>query len=100
GCAAHLYGTVDMSWVSATDGWIQTDCPATTFVHTTDGGRHWTAEPLPSCVCNVFSMSFVDGQHGFLTGQSEVMLTTSDGGTTWKQRSIPRGVESVEFTDP
>jgi photosystem II stability/assembly factor-like uncharacterized protein len=99
GCGSGVYGTIDMTWASTTDGWIETDCPATTLVHSTDSGRHWTVAPLPNCVCEVFWMSFVDAEHGFLTGRSDVMLTTRDGGGTWEQRTVPRGTYVVDFTD-
>jgi hypothetical protein len=88
---------VDLSWISATDGWALAAQPCVSgtcarLAHTTDGGLHWQALPDPpaqlqdgtvdcSEVTCVSAVQFASPTVGYLYGPS--LLMTSDGGQTW-----------------
>jgi hypothetical protein len=88
---------VDLSWVSATDGWALAAQPCVSgtcarLAHTTDGGVHWQALPSPpaqlqdgtvdcSRVACVSGMQFASPTVGYLYGPA--LLMTRDGGRTW-----------------
>ena len=88
---------VDLSWVSATDGWALAAQPCVSgtcvrLAHTTDGGQHWQALPSPpaqfqdgtvdcSKVACVSGVQFASPTVGYLYGPA--LLMTSDGGRTW-----------------
>jgi photosystem II stability/assembly factor-like uncharacterized protein len=46
----------------------------------------------------LYAMDFADETSGLAVGYSTIMAT-SDGGKTWKRRSIPEGVGDTLFTD-
>jgi hypothetical protein len=89
---------VDLSWVSATDGWalaaqpcIAGTCPR--LARTADGGVHWHALPNPraqlqdgtvdcSKMACVSGVQFASPTVGYLYGPT--LLMTSDGGRTWR----------------
>jgi hypothetical protein len=89
---------VDLSWVSATDGWALAAQPCifgtcARLAHTTDGGVHWQALPNPpaqfqdgtvDCVkaACVSGVAFASPAVGYLYGPA--LLMTSDGGRTWR----------------
>jgi len=81
---------------------------------TTDGGKTWIRLPTPTNVviyAHDINIRFLDADHGFVfacmpssTGAciTPLLISTSDGGQTWKQLSnIPDhlGVKSMWFTD-
>jgi photosystem II stability/assembly factor-like uncharacterized protein len=75
--------------------WIGTGAgPAARVLHTSDGGRTWTAAVTPirsGPSSGIFSVAFRDPAHGVLVGGDyrkeqdavENLATTSDGGATW-----------------
>ena len=89
---------VDLSWVSATDGWALAARPCISgtcarLAHTTDGGVHWQALPNPPArlqdgtvdcakVACVSGVRFASPTVGYLYGPA--LLMTSDGGRTWR----------------
>jgi hypothetical protein len=91
------WSLVDLSWVSATDGWALAAQPCGSgtcarLAHTTDGGLHWQALPSPpaqlqdgtvdcSKVACVSAVQFASPTVGYLYGPG--LLMTSDGGRTW-----------------
>jgi photosystem II stability/assembly factor-like uncharacterized protein len=88
---------VDLSWISATDGWALAAQPCVSgtcarLAHTTDSGLHWEALPNPpaqlqdgtvdcSKVACVSGVQFASPTVGYLYGPA--LLITSDGGRTW-----------------
>jgi photosystem II stability/assembly factor-like uncharacterized protein len=81
---------------------------------TTDGGKTWIRLPTPTNVvidANDINIQFLDADHGFVfaclpssSGAcfTPLLISTSDGGQTWKQLStIPDhlGAKSMWFTD-
>lgn len=79
--------------------------PAAVIDATVDGGKSWVGEPLtltpaPALTgisCPTAGLCMAVGLSG--TGATGIVLTTSDGGTTWTQAAIPAGaivITSVE----
>ncbi|MBC7972863.1 MAG: photosynthesis system II assembly factor Ycf48 [Verrucomicrobia bacterium] len=50
-------------------------------------GNPWQPVSVPTDA-NLLDLSFVDAQHGWLTGTRSTLLETTDGGTTWEPRSL------------
>jgi photosystem II stability/assembly factor-like uncharacterized protein len=89
----------DLSWRSADAGWALAateDCrtgSCARLLHTTDGGQHWQAVPIPAAdladglydcqqrVC-VSRVSFATARIGYLYGPA--LLMTTDGGRSWR----------------
>ena len=80
------------------------------FYKTTDGGEHWNVLPYPSffdiypCV-NFDELFFLDANNGFaiyslcVAGQSERgLISTADGGATWKKIHFEYSINSFFFT--
>jgi hypothetical protein len=97
---------VSADFISSTTGWA---VGARTLLFTDDGGQHWAALPEP---CPLQSVHFVSAQIGFaiaggsgaqgtgttLPGTGGVVLTTSNGGRTWRQLPAPANPQSVCFS--
>lgn len=80
-----------------------------TILRTDDGGTTWTKLPpptdikLPPDIAEVvdpgdvvlYSISFVDPEHVWISGEFGVILASSDGGLTWQPQTSP--VESTLF---
>ena len=70
-------------------------------LRTSDGGAHWTRCSLGQSGTQLQSVTFVDDEHGWATAQyrsQPVVLTTTDGGTTW--RALARGRQRLVATCP
>lgn len=63
-------------------------------------GTPWQPVSVPTDA-NLLDLSFVDPQHGWLTGTSSTLLETTDGGTTWEPRTLeldqPYRFNSISF---
>ncbi len=100
GCqAADYMPASDVSFQSATTGWLEIACPTTTMLTTRDGGATWAAKALPNCTCQVGRPESFDANHALITGEqgSPVMLWTADAGATWAQRRVPQAA-MTEFS--
>jgi len=88
------------------------DAPAYAIARTTDGGASWRTfdAPLfapddPAARPGAVYLDFVDGDTGWLVVKRATsrnfslgaLFATTDGGATWRQRSMPLG-EPVSFT--
>jgi len=91
-------GFVDNSFfVSREVGWIASaDDKALLIFRTVDGGRTWkeTRTTLAERIGRVDDLFFVNATQGWLitshdAGRGFSLLSTSDGGETWKRRSEP-----------
>jgi photosystem II stability/assembly factor-like uncharacterized protein len=92
-------GQVEFSSTSV--GWLSVSCAESSMLVTRDGGTTWKVPsfPIPSstgCPCYVQMPNFADSTHGMLVvsgqdglGGTTVLLTTSDGGTTWRESKRP-----------
>lgn len=54
---------------------------------TEDNGAHWEKLSVPDAYGGFTSMSFVDADHGFISGQFGRVFATDDGGDTWTERA-------------
>jgi photosystem II stability/assembly factor-like uncharacterized protein len=93
-----------ISFATASTGFITAECPlglTDTLLISTDGGRHWSPDPLPvpagACQqsqCEVSSPRFF-GRIGYITlGQYPgpgFLLTTQNAGATWSTVPLPPG---------
>lgn len=76
--------------------------------HSTDGGLSWSFVALPGCLqnCGPISLSMVDAQSGFavasgiLQGDSSLVFSTHDGGSTWTQIATMPSLGGVEVGGP
>jgi photosystem II stability/assembly factor-like uncharacterized protein len=92
-------GQVEFS--SPSVGWLSVYCAESSLLVTRDGGATWKVPsfPIPSttgCPCYLQMPNFADSMHGMLVvsgqnglGGATVLLTTSDGGTTWREAKRP-----------
>jgi photosystem II stability/assembly factor-like uncharacterized protein len=97
-----------VDFTDAQHGWVT---GASEILATTDGGAHWRALPEPCPV--IRTVHFVSPLDGFavaggnLTYQGVayppmaggVLLSTTDGGATWRRLAGPAGVQTVCFSD-
>jgi hypothetical protein len=106
-------GNLDLSsvdFIGSQDGWA---VGPTTLLATTDGGAHWTSLPEPCPLID--SVHFISPTTGFAVAggrnvgatvnplppdQGGVVLTTSDGGRTWRTLATPADAQTVCFSDP
>ena len=89
-----------IEYLSPTVGWLSPVCGDSPMLGTRDGGVTWKGAtfPIPSsagCPCYLQTMKFTDPSHGIVvfSGQSgltgsTVVLSTSDGGSSWQ--SLPQ----------
>ena len=100
-CHPNSYSVANMTFTSATTGWLLVSCPQQVLLMTHDGGATWRPQELPFCTCPVYQATLFDSTHGIITGQnSPVMLATADGGTTWAQEPVPAGaMDQLSFID-
>jgi len=85
-------------WVLGTQRCAQLSCTA--IVQTTDGGSHFTEVAAPHAATItidnntrvIFNIRFADSDNGWAYG--DALWTTSDGGASWTDTSLPAG--SVE----
>jgi len=94
-CRQPQLGQITFS--SATAGWMAIGCVPSKLLVTKDGGATWTAQSVTlPCECSVQLPTFVDPKHGFMqvygsgggktpSGPSgPTVVSTSDGGATWQ----------------
>lgn len=99
-------------FIDAAHGW--TVGGRGTILATTDGGASW--KPQVSGIetgqmelgyfvyPTLYSVCFVDANHGWTSSNSGVILATSDGGATWRRQfsvdvdSLPSGVDPLNRT--
>ncbi len=107
----QLTGALNLTavdFVNGRDGWAAGNA---SVLATTDGGAHWSALPEPCPV--IRSVHFISPAAGFavaggtddggynpaMPGTGGVVLTTSDGGHTWRTLPGPADAQSVCFSD-
>jgi photosystem II stability/assembly factor-like uncharacterized protein/AcrR family transcriptional regulator len=80
------------------------------MIHTEDGGRTWTTQQVPPEVqlpetaidigvdpgdVNLYGLSYGDADHVWLVGEFGIVMTSDDGGRSWRQQHSP--VETTLF---
>lgn len=70
-----------VSFVSATEGWVTGNAPAT-ILHTTDAGAHWETQSVPG-EADPARIRMIDAQNGWAVGTLRTILHTTNGGQTW-----------------
>ena len=104
------------SFVDAAHGWAVGVATSgqPVLITTADGGATWSSQPLPAGIRELRDVAFLDRQRGWAVGalpiplpvepgndDPGVVLTTSDGGTTWTQQATTVGsLWSVQAIDP
>jgi Photosynthesis system II assembly factor YCF48 len=95
-----------VDFADANHGWV---VGASTVLATTDGGAHW--QPLAEPCHLIRAVHFVSPADGFavaggslpsLAGPAVggVLLSTADGGQTWRSVTAPADVQTVCFSNP
>ena len=64
------------------------------IAHSADGGATWTRFDLPGCF-TVRDAAFANDSLGLVVGDAGLVLKTTDGGVTWKQK--PTNFTSVDI---
>jgi photosystem II stability/assembly factor-like uncharacterized protein len=86
----------DVDFVNRSEGWLvgtDFDFGADKTVYkTTDGGTTWAVAMYQAS--NMYSVDFVDAQHGWIGTIGSLFFRTTDGGTTWVQGTLPGGPTS------
>lgn len=59
---------------------------------TDDGGLSWQQQPTSRRMGRFMSINFIDSDHGWVTGDADVLHTT-DGGQTWRDDKFMKGCE-------
>ena len=93
--------TAHVQWTDAQTAWMVDN----NVFKSTDGGQTWViqSDKLPGAFADAAGLRdvfFVDANHGWLVGRSQVYATT-DGGATWTQQEANIGamLDSVFFID-
>lgn len=86
GALSEQIEQIDFLASSAVQGevWLA-GAPGTKVVHSSDGGKTWqvfsTGHTAP-----IRALHFIDPEHGWAAGDFGAILTTEDGGKTWKKQ--------------
>ncbi|HRV56156.1 MAG TPA: YCF48-related protein, partial [Mangrovimonas sp.] len=80
---------------------IFASCEQAKIYRSTNGGTSWSivSPPSPNAGFWFFSIDFIDQNKGFVVGTSGKILSTQDGGGTWRQYSISH-TEITSFSVP
>ncbi len=90
----------DVWFTDADNGWVVGNVGLEGLLHTTDGGRSWTAQDGPAGGYSLNDLEFVDGQQGWAVGAGGAILHTSDGATWRPQDSgTGRSLTALSFAD-
>jgi photosystem II stability/assembly factor-like uncharacterized protein len=72
------------------------------ILHSDDAGRTWTQSPVPASA-TLTAVYFADDRHGWAVGHVETILSTSDGGESWRlvhfEPENPQPLLDVAFAD-
>jgi photosystem II stability/assembly factor-like uncharacterized protein len=109
GTDVALYGVHfvndDRGWIVGQDGLI---------LSTADGGKSWTTQESNATFeesdgavkrAYLFNVDAVDATHAWAVGDRSILVSTSDGGKTWRARKVPMeadlsGGQSLAAADP
>ena len=87
-----------IAFSSPSVGWVSVNCTDTILI-TRDAGASWKVQTFPTsglaCPCHVQLPNFLDVSHGIAVASgsdnkaTDLLLMTTDGGTTWRQSAHP-----------
>jgi photosystem II stability/assembly factor-like uncharacterized protein len=96
----------DVKFVNHSEGWLvgldEDPGHDKTVYHTTDGGATWVQAMNQSSY--MFSVDFVDPQHGWIATAGSLYFHTTNSGASWQQNGLPQyftgpTVSKMRFTD-
>ena len=77
---------------SATGTAVGSTSAGTVILRSTDGGRSWSPQTSPAQLFGLKKVSFINALQGIIIGGgSGSVLMTTNGGSSWDDRSIPGG---------
>jgi photosystem II stability/assembly factor-like uncharacterized protein len=93
------------AWITGQDGVI---------LHTEDGGKSWQKQESHAVFKDrdgsaqdlyLFGLHAIDNDHAWAVGDRSILTSTSDGGRTWRARTVPMeidlsGGQSLASADP
>jgi len=74
-----------VSFANTKVGWAVGGDGADVVLHTTDGGLHWSKQPLRRGTMGLFDVQAVDARRAWICGDLNMLLRTTDGGATWQR---------------
>ena len=91
-------------FVNSTTGWIAggdaggfpSYIPHRVILYTSNGGATWTQQYGQAYKSLLKSIYFVDQYNGYATGESGIIMKTTDGGTNWMEQTV---ISSFHFYD-
>jgi len=96
----------NMCFLNEMQGWIiSLDIAPHKYylLHTSDGGKTWDEKPIntPNNL-DPSSISFINGQEGWIGGDSGLIMHTKDGGETWEPQTKYgyNGFQAIDFVSP
>ena len=80
----------DIGWIAGGDaGGFPSYISHRVILHTTNGGATWNLQYGEAYESLLRSIYFVDQNNGYATGESGIIMKTTDGGSNWSQNVIP-----------
>jgi photosystem II stability/assembly factor-like uncharacterized protein len=73
-------------WIAGQEGLI---------LHSADGGKTWQKQDSGTKVY-LFSVFFINDNHGFAVGDKATVTETTDGGKTWKPRQVAGSTQASD----
>lgn len=106
---AEVMAVRGMAFTDEHRGWVAAGVPGTdpsqetaVILATTDGCATWTMQAnIPGII--LWDLGVIDADHAWAAGGSieGTLLTTADGGATWRQFAVPGpALQTAFFTDP
>ena len=92
----------DMFFADENHGWFVTESNEGLYgqiYHTGNGGQTWQLQ-FEYSASGFSDISFVDAMHGWVSGWSDGLVRTTDGGAQWDLMPSPEwGLRGIEFLD-
>jgi len=80
----------DIGWIAGGDaGGFPNYISHRVILYTSNGGVTWTVQYGEAYESLLRSIYFVDQNNGYATGESGIIMKTTDGGSNWSQQVIP-----------
>lgn len=85
----YQYIADGVSFPDVRHGWVvgYGSGPGAPYLSTSDGGQSWQEHDFPARF-SATRVKFVDSLYGWITGSSDTVLHTTDGGSTWIKQLV------------